>query len=121
MPTPKVSVISFGIKKITITAGTPQRILSSSADAYWVGRYTPDIRIVSKSTNTGDVYLGDVDVDSDWDPITPGQIQSWTHGNGRILGEGPSDGFDLYNLWIDGSHNGDIVWVKFLMQKIVDV
>lgn len=86
------------ISKTVTTAGTRERLVATST-------LVPTATICAKRSNTGLVYIGGSDVaDSNTAPLFAGDCMQLAHPN--ML-------YDLTDMWIDVSVNGEGVTVEY--------
>lgn len=91
------------------TAGTQVQCISTVT-------YSPFIYIEAKDTNTGSIYVGDLNVSSSL------YIAKLSAGQGvnigaDFFGRTDTQKLDLSTVWIDSSVNGEIAMVTYLQRQ----
>ena len=103
------------INSITITAGTAIRVVSDPDDQY---RYVKSASFAPALDNAGNVYVGGDDVsDTVYVSVLVGANGDELDLIGDTVFDSKSDRnnfIDLYNTWVDGDNNGDLVNVGIL-------
>ena len=111
------------ILSVTVSsAGTAQRVVSDATSVY---RYVPWVYFEASADNGGLIYVGDADVASDnyTTVLDAAQSSKGINFSAFQYDQSPSAGvqnedlWDLYNMWVDTSNNGDVVFVTVPTQQ----
>lgn len=94
----------FKTRSVSVTtAGTPVRLSQESL-------LVSSLEVFAKDTNSGDVYIGDEDVDSATGrPIVAGA--SFAFAGDELRGNAQE--VDLYHVWVDAENNGSQIIITY--------
>ena len=114
---PPCNLIFKSFQKTISTPGTEEALTTEKI-------ITPFFRVFGgkggpAANNTGNVFVGNKEVDNKWIPIIPGAIREYRHGDGRLLGCESDIGFDLRRFFLDVVTASDGVIVEYLTTEDV--
>lgn len=119
----KMRIVTIRKQDITVaTAGTaiPVIDVATGTDPLIPFRFTPDFVVYNNNASNA-IYVGDSTVDNDWIPIASGSSMKFVHGHGSLEGRDVQTCFDLGDIYIDCTADGDTAIVEFVSIKQVEV
>jgi len=76
--------------------------------------FASDFEVYVAAGNTGNIYVGNPDVDSSWIPRAPGTYWNFTHGSGEKDGPNAKLEFDLSKIFIASDDPGNSIIVQYV-------